>query len=365
MLILYRKLNKTIFLLCLQALLFSATQLCAESLLTKPADMSPRSAKSVLLSLARAGDRLVAVGERGFVLTSDDQGRSWRQAKVPVSVTLTSVFFTTPQKAWAVGHGGIILSSEDGGLTWQKRLDGIQAADIELEAAEQGNIPQSRKGDRRVREAEWLVKSGPDKPFLSIHFFDENRGLAVGAYGLIFSTEDGGQSWRSLQDNVPNPMRLHLYDICVVGNDIYLAGEQGVVFRSIDGLGEFERIDTPYKGSFFGMLSSVDGDLLLFGLRGHALRSSDRGENWDWVEIPQPVTLTAGTRLDNGELILVDETGEILRSTDNGAHFEPVPVAAPSSFTDVCQTADGALIASGVRGATRIELQQKTAGTQK
>ncbi|WP_226989159.1 YCF48-related protein [Desulfuromonas sp. TF] len=356
----YRKLEKIVFLLVLLGLLLASSQLWAESLLAKPADISPRAGKSVLLSLAQAGDRLVAVGERGFALTSDDHGLTWHQAQVPVSVTLTTVFFATPEKGWAVGHGGVVLNSDDGGRTWKKLLDGTQAAAIELEAAKHADNAESRQNERRVRNAQWLVNSGPDKPFLSVHFFDSRRGLIVGAYGLIFATEDGGKSWRSLMGNVPNPMGLHLYDICIVGRDVYVVGEQGIVFRASDDWEQFEKIETPYKGSFFGMQSSLNGDLLLFGLRGHVLRSSDRGESWHWVDMPQPVTLTAGTRLGNGDLVLVNETGAVLRSTDDGKHFNPVSVENASLFTDVLQSADGALITSGIRGTTRIELQNNS-----
>ena len=45
---------------------------------------------TVLQAITQAGQRLVAVGERGLVLLSDDAGKHWRQAQVPVSVTLTA-----------------------------------------------------------------------------------------------------------------------------------------------------------------------------------------------------------------------------------------------------------------------------------
>ena len=44
----------------------------------KPAEIEPLAAGSLLLDLAAAGSRLVAVGERGHVLLSDDQGVTWR-----------------------------------------------------------------------------------------------------------------------------------------------------------------------------------------------------------------------------------------------------------------------------------------------
>ncbi len=54
-------------------------------------------------------------GERGIVLLSDDAGVSWRQAKVPVSVSLTAVQFVDAEQGWAVGHLGVVLHTQDGG----------------------------------------------------------------------------------------------------------------------------------------------------------------------------------------------------------------------------------------------------------
>src|SRR5689334_16251355 len=60
----------------------------------QPAEIAPLAATSLLLDLAKAGERYVAVGERGHVLLSDDNGATWRQAKsVPTRAMLTAVFF--------------------------------------------------------------------------------------------------------------------------------------------------------------------------------------------------------------------------------------------------------------------------------
>ena len=87
----------------------------------KPAEIEPLAAGSLLLDLAVAGNRLVAVGERGHVLLSDDQGATWRQAKsVPTRVMLTAVFFVDAQYGWAVGHDETILNTADGGENWTR-----------------------------------------------------------------------------------------------------------------------------------------------------------------------------------------------------------------------------------------------------
>ena len=55
-------------------------QLDQDDAANKPAEIEPLADTSLLLDLAVAGNRLVAVGERGHVMLSDDQGATWRQA---------------------------------------------------------------------------------------------------------------------------------------------------------------------------------------------------------------------------------------------------------------------------------------------
>ena len=84
-----------------------------------PAKVRAGAIKATLLDLVVAGKRLVAVGERGHVLLSDDEGKTWRQAKaVPTRTTLTCVHATDANTLWAAGHGGMILRSADAGETW-------------------------------------------------------------------------------------------------------------------------------------------------------------------------------------------------------------------------------------------------------
>lgn len=323
-------------------------------LLDRPAATSVRASKSTLLAVTRAGDRLVAVGELGIILLSDDHGASWRQAKVPTSVALTTVRFLSGSEGWEVGHGGIVLHSSDGGETWRKQFDGKQAAAVELAAARAGE-----GGDKRLRDAERLVAEGADKPFLDVQFVDQRRGFIVGAYGLIFATADGGKSWQSLKGRLDNPKGRHLYALDVAGSDIVIAGEQGALYRSPDGGETFFEVKTPYVGSYFGALRG--NGLLVFGLRGNAYRSADDGASWQKVDLGLPVTVTAGARLADGSLALVDETGRLLQSRDGGQSFAATPVQQPSPFTGLVQAADGSFVFSGARGITRQSARQSGA----
>ena len=145
--------------------------------LKTPAMQVSAAQNGVLIDLARAGTRLVAVGERGLVVFSDDNGQSWHQASVPVSVSLTAVQFVDAQQGWAVGHAGVVLATRDGGEHWTLQLDGVRVAQLELEAAKAEQATAANPDDAlaRVQTAERLVADGADKPFLALQFIDAHR----------------------------------------------------------------------------------------------------------------------------------------------------------------------------------------------
>jgi len=315
--------------------------------LERPAVQSALAARSVLQSAARAGDRLVAVGERGIVLLSDDQGKTWRQVPVPVSVGLTAVRFVDAQHGWAVGHGGVVLASADGGQTWTKQLDGVQAAKQLLDAAKASGEPRAQA------DAERLVADGADKPFLDALFFDAKRGIVVGAYNLAFETADGGKSWQPISGRLDNPKGLHLYAVRARGDELLIAGEQGLVLRSTDRGQTFQRLSVPYKGSFFTAELVGAQDIVVAGLRGNVWKSSDAGVSWSQVMNPVPVSITASAVDAQGHLWLANQAGMVLSST--GEALIPTPAKLPP-LTGLLPLKTDQALALSVAGALPVTL---------
>ncbi|WP_230411759.1 WD40/YVTN/BNR-like repeat-containing protein [Denitromonas iodatirespirans] len=314
--------------------------------------MSTRAEHSVLLDIARSGDRLVAVGERGRILLSDDDGAHWRQVASPVSVTLTAVQFATPEMGWAVGHEGVVLHSRDGGTTWEKQLDGRQAAQLAMAAANAAARDALPDAEQRLKEAERLDADGPDKPFLALHFSNARRGIVVGAYGLIFTTEDGGATWLPAMHRVDNPRGLHLYAVQRRGDTTWLTGELGFLARA-DGDGTpFVRIETPYAGSLFSMAFGAHDQLWLFGLRGNAWRSTDGGTTFQQLAVPTPASLIASTLLSDGRVVALNQAGQLLIEAGDSLHALSVPPGAP--LTSAVLASDGRLVASSWSGPRRL-----------
>jgi photosystem II stability/assembly factor-like uncharacterized protein len=320
--------------------------------LVRPSLASPHASRSVILAVTRAGRRLVAAGERGIILLSDDDGGSWQQAPVPVSVSLTGLHFPTDSQGWAVGHSGVVLHSVNGGATWTKQMDGIRAAEVVLDAARAA--VHGGASDARLLRAERLVRDGPDKPFLDVYFADQRRGFVVGAYGLFLATRDGGATWRAWDDHVDNPEGKHFYSLRPSGRALFLAGEQGALYRSLDGGETFGSLAAPVEVTYFGVIPGARGTTLLFGLRGNVFWSSDAGETWRRAGVVTTATLTAGLCLDDASSVLVTDQGDVLRSTGPGRDFLAVSAAHAFPFTGVVQAADRSLILSGSRGLMRV-----------
>lgn len=305
-----------------------------------------RLASSLYLDVDVEGRLLVAVGERGLVVRSSDEGRSWTQAKVPVSTTLTSVSAAPGGAWWVVGHGGVLLRSDDGGQVWTKRLD---------ETALNALLGDEVRDPEAVAAGLRGAPTGVDTPLLAVRFFSTMHGMAVGAYGVAISTDDGGRTWKAVQRRMTNPRALHLYSVAGDGKSIYIVGERGLVRRSDDGGLSFKLVPTPYEGTYFKVVT-LGQRVCVLGMRGNAYWSDDLGTTWQRCPLRTQASIS-GAFVDGANgLFVVDEAGQVHVSGDGGQSFShPVP-AMHSPLTAVARAFDGALVIAGVRGLTRVEL---------
>lgn len=320
--------------------------------LDTPARKSALAPRSLLTGLARAGQRIVAVGQRGHVLLSDDAGKSWQQAEVPVSADLVAVQFPTATAGWAVGHDGVVLHSADAGQTWTRQLDGRTLGEVLVAHYSRSSTSD---GDKWLAEARRFAAQGAETPFLDVWFDDAHHGTIVGAFGLALRTGDGGRTWEPLLHATDNPKGLHLYSVRRVGGDLFIAGEQGTALKLDRNGDRFAALTLPYKGTLFGLVGK-QGVVLAHGLRGNVVRSTDGGANWTRVAVDVGVGLTASTLDERGRLIIVSQAGHVLVSGDDGASFSAARVERPIPAAAVVSAGARALIVAGPRGVQSLPL---------
>ncbi|GGE76199.1 hypothetical protein GCM10011533_30760 [Streptosporangium jomthongense] len=337
-----------------------------------PARQTDLAPENLLNDAVRAGDRIVAVGERGHIIYSDDGGKSWEQGKVPVSVTLTAVNFGTETQGWAVGHSGVVLHTEDAGENWSLQLTGTEAAELAIASKEEQiaaleerieEAPESEKSD-----LEWALDDlfftmenmqsdldiGPVNPLLGVWFENDQHGFVVGAYGMILRTRDGGNTWSDWAPKIDNAQNFHLNSITrVTGGALAMVGEAGQIHVSVDGGDTWERRESPYEGSLFGVIGTGKvNEILAFGLRGNMLFSTDLGNHWRMVPNSAGATLNDGTVADDGRIILVGNGGTVLVSGNGAESFREYFRSDRDGLMSVVPVSGTNLLLVGESGAT-------------
>jgi photosystem II stability/assembly factor-like uncharacterized protein len=330
----------------------AAAQNAFQAPLATPSAPSSLAQRSALHTLARAGDRLVAAGQRGHILYSDD-GLRWTQAAVPVSSDLLALHFPRPRQGWAVGHDGVVLHSADAGATWAKQLDGRQAGALLV----QYYGKQVREGvpdaARWLKEAETFAAQGADKPLLDVWFEDELHGFIVGAFNLVLRTTDGGRTWEPWLHRTDNPQAFHLYAVRPAGGEVFVAGEQGLVLKLDRAAGRLRAVNVPYRGTFFGLAGTAK-EVVAFGLRGNAWRSADGGASWQKLDTGVASALTGGAVRADGSLVLVSQAGDVLVGSAGGAALRRLKLERQAPAHAIVEAAPGRLAIAGARGV-RIE----------
>lgn len=293
-----------------------------------PMDSAPQS---LLLDITRAGERLVAVGERGHILFSDDMGKNWAQAEVPVRTQLNGVFFVDEKLGWAVGEDAVILHSADGGASWQKQFD---ARDAEMQG-----------------------------PLLDLYFENAREGYAVGVFNKLYRTVDGGQHWEEWQDHADNLDEWHLFAMATNGeNTLYITSEAGLLFRSLDGGESFEPLQTDHDGSFHGVLAKRGYDgrdrLILSGVGGKLFTSNNGGESWLELDSFTEAGLSGGTWLADGSALVVGADGVILHISADLTSAKKFQRENGLPLSSVIQQARGDLVLVGLGGIQSMQALQ-------
>ena len=329
-----------------------------------PAQVNTQFSQANRLSaVAKAGSALVAAGPRGHILISENGGQSWNQVPAPVSSDLVAIRFLNATHGWAVGHDGIVLHSADAGKTWSKQFDGKQAAavaDAHFKRAVAAGDEQAKKAQDFVTR---FVEEGADKPFLDVLFLNEKEGFLVGAFGTAFRTRDGGKTWAPLFWRVENPNAYHLYALATHGGELYAAGERGLLLRWNREQERFVALESPYQGSFFGMLDTGK-EIIAYGLRGNVYATSDGAATWRKIETPAPDSVVGATILADGRYALVTVGGRILLNKKDGSGFDRLQARSPMPYASVAAVGGQSVVAVGARGI-RVETINGQTGQEK
>lgn len=277
------------------------------------------------------GKRLVAVGELGHILLSEDQGKTWTEANVKDTrgSALTQVIFFNEKEGVAVGHDAWALFTEDGGLNWRETLF-----------------------DKDLSE-----------PLLGVWGLSEGPVFAYGSFSRFFVSKDRGRTWEKRD---PGTGDKHLYAM-EGGKDgrVMMVGEHGLASKSTDGGETWQMIPEFYRGTMFGLIRLNADEWIAYGLRGNVFLTKDFGATWQQIQTGLSVGLFGHTVLEDGTIIIVGQGGVVIESRDKGASFKVVQENKGNNLTAVVALPGGRLMSASLGGIKALEIGGAKQGEQK
>ncbi|ORE87283.1 hypothetical protein ATO7_09587 [Oceanococcus atlanticus] len=245
---------------------------------------------------------------------------------------------------FAVGAAGRVLHSQDGGKTWVREPTPGPAALLGVSAAGEHIVAVGQMGIilRRQSDASWTpVESGTKERLFNVSVNSRGVGVAVGAFGALLRTADGGVSWQPIERDWKGvfrdgDMRLgdffmpSLYGVQVnEDNRVWVVGELALAMRSPDG-GETWQITHAGGNDSEGVeptLSAVhvrsDGTGFAVGQEGYVLKTRTSGQTWQALKRPTAVNLLGVTSSHDG-VVVITGMRDMQISRDDGRNFYPV-----------------------------------------
>jgi photosystem II stability/assembly factor-like uncharacterized protein len=276
-----------------------------------------RAMHGLLLGVARAGGRVVAVGNAGAVLLSDDGGTTWRAAQAPTAELLTGVLFTTPTEGWIVGQDELVLHTKDAGETWTQQHFAKDA----------------------------------DQTLFSITAFTPPHLVTTGAYDLILETQDGS-TWQ--ESKIPNlDEDYHLNCATARGEDLLVTGEAGQAF--IRHAGNWAPVKLPYDGSQFACVLGKRNNFYSFGLRGSAFRLEPSETTWSKIDLGGGQSTFGAAVLADGRIAIVGSSGMARLIDQDTGKVTNLVSGTEAALSGVVEVKLGRLVAVGEDGVHVIE----------
>lgn len=181
-----------------------------------------------------------------------------------------------------------------------------------------------------------LVSKGIPHDMLYGVSFEGRQGIAVGDFGLILETTDGGVTWTKQAKSATD---LGLFSVVRRQGRCIAGGQSGLILASTD-CKQWTAVAAATKARIMAVNVNASGVAYAVGGFGTLLKSTDWGASWQPIAMDWRALTPGGAEphlydvhiAENGEVTIVGEFELILRSKDGGARWTTLHQGTRSLF---------------------------------
>lgn len=275
--------------------------------------------------------RGVAVGARGAIFETTDGGSSWKQVDHKLTDLAMLAVDRRGEHTIAVGQMGLVMLEESPGK-WIKVDTGdparlfsvsVNPEGFAIAVGEFGKVLKSEDGGRTWVSAapDWSAFAdeesfGTGEPSMySAHVTDAGEITIAGEFGVMLRSTDRAASWRVLRPVTPGVPTIFATHFPDGPGASFAVGQDGEMLISSDGGVTWARCTVPTDSNFLGVDATADGHVVVTGMRV-MMRSENGGMTWNPVEEGDTTTdwyQTVRVEPSSGRMIAVGHSGRIIQ----------------------------------------------------
>jgi len=266
-----------------------------------------------------------------LLMQLDLTGQQWKPQVSGATNNLFSLSFpVNDQVGHICGSEGTILKTEDGGKKWTIKNSGTNFDLYEIHffdtnkgfAVGTGNTLLLTTDGGEIWSKINIFGTDDSYYYRNMWFLNENIGFIIGGRsgnnGVILKTVNGGISWEELTINSFSAV----YGIYFTSaNKGYFSNFEGEISKTIDGGATWKKVPSGTSNSLIGLYFTDEDTGYACGFDGTILKTSDQGETWELKPTNNDEYLTEIVFLDEyvGFAIGGDaNSSTILKTTDKG-----------------------------------------------
>jgi photosystem II stability/assembly factor-like uncharacterized protein len=277
-----------------------------------PAQVRPEQIRQNLFAACFANERVGwVVGELGRIFRTADGGATWARQDARTSKPFLAAACTDERTAWIGGKGAILYRTADGGEHWE------------------------------------LLAPNTTKHIFDLTFVSPSQGVAVGDWGLLMHTEDGGRTWtlaRIPEDFVLSPMAedigLEPEDTILYATSFpdarhgWAVGEFGTILTTADGGRSWRQQSASVDTTLFGTYFRDPSEGWAVGLDAVVLHTTDGGRSWSQIPVAVRERALYDVAVSGPHGWILGDSGTLLRSADGGRSWavEPLPIVLAANW---------------------------------